>query len=171
MHSVAKLLKCRATNFSAKRGDAKHRTRNLEIPRCAIAHLRSGANAPSWNDGGRLLRRFAPRNDEEKVSVARMSEAKSGSGCRDYARDLGKQRDHNNFLPDGQITSCFPKWPVQPLLQKYFCFGPRQISSLIRAVPPQQRGVRTSRTRGGMRWTRAVRLTKCAAADGEVVWF
>jgi NAD(P)-dependent dehydrogenase (short-subunit alcohol dehydrogenase family) len=25
------------------RGDAKHRTRNLEIPRCAIAHLRSGA--------------------------------------------------------------------------------------------------------------------------------
>src|SRR3982074_3205676 len=24
------------------RGDAKHRTRNLEIPRCAIAHLRSG---------------------------------------------------------------------------------------------------------------------------------
>jgi hypothetical protein len=24
------------------RGDAKRRTRNLEIPRCAIAHLRSG---------------------------------------------------------------------------------------------------------------------------------
>src|SRR5207248_11727083 len=24
---------------------------NLEIPRCAIAHLRSGANAPSRNDG------------------------------------------------------------------------------------------------------------------------
>src|SRR5438445_8564632 len=40
------------------RGDAKHRTmvrtcapENLEIPRCAIAHLRSGANAPSRNDG------------------------------------------------------------------------------------------------------------------------
>jgi hypothetical protein len=28
----------------------KHRTRNLEIPRCAIAHLRSGAGAPSRND-------------------------------------------------------------------------------------------------------------------------
>src|SRR5471032_1996398 len=27
---------------SSFRGDAKHRTRNLEIPRCAIAHLRSG---------------------------------------------------------------------------------------------------------------------------------
>jgi hypothetical protein len=33
------------------RGDAEHRTRNLEIPRCAIAHLRSGAGAPSRNDG------------------------------------------------------------------------------------------------------------------------
>ncbi len=29
----------------------KHRARNLEIPRCAIAHLRSGATAPSRNDG------------------------------------------------------------------------------------------------------------------------
>src|SRR5476651_1490752 len=33
------------------RGDAKHRTRNLKIPQCAIAHLRSGADAPSRNDG------------------------------------------------------------------------------------------------------------------------
>src|SRR3954466_11494062 len=40
------------------RGDAKHRTRNLEIPRCAIAHLRSGANAQSRNDW-RQLRRLA----------------------------------------------------------------------------------------------------------------
>src|SRR5271156_6250922 len=38
---------------SSFRGDAKHRTRNLEIPRCAIAHLRSGADAPSRNDGVR----------------------------------------------------------------------------------------------------------------------
>src|SRR5579871_604574 len=30
------------------RGDAQHRTRNLEIPRCAIAHLRSG---PSGHPG------------------------------------------------------------------------------------------------------------------------
>src|SRR4030081_3099285 len=36
------------------RDDAQHRTRNLEIPRCATAHLRSGANAPSRNDGGSL---------------------------------------------------------------------------------------------------------------------
>src|SRR5205823_517148 len=31
-----------AKETSSFRGDAKHRTRNLEIPRCAIAHLRSG---------------------------------------------------------------------------------------------------------------------------------
>src|SRR5438046_1594605 len=36
-----------------------------------------------------------------------------------------------------QISSCFPKWLVQPLLQKYFAFGPRQISSLIRTVSSQ----------------------------------
>ena len=45
------------------------------------------------------------------------------------------------ILPDGQITSCFPKWPVQPLLQKYFASHLTQISSLIRAVPSQERGV------------------------------
>src|SRR6267142_6358317 len=40
------------------RGDAKHRTRNLEIPRCAIAHLRSGpADHPGMTESG-LLRRF-----------------------------------------------------------------------------------------------------------------
>ena len=32
------------------RDGPKDQTRNLEIPRCAIAHLRSGANAPSRND-------------------------------------------------------------------------------------------------------------------------
>src|SRR5258705_1009030 len=32
------------------RGDAKQRTRNPRIRRCAIAHLRSGASAPSRHD-------------------------------------------------------------------------------------------------------------------------
>src|SRR2546430_16488514 len=48
--------------------------------------------------------------------------------------------DRPTDCPDGQITSCFPKWLVQPLLQKYFCFGPRQITSLIRTVPSRQEG-------------------------------
>jgi hypothetical protein len=75
------------------------------------------------------------------------------------------------FLPDGQITSCFPKWPVQPLLQKYFGFGPRQISSLIRAVPPQQRGVAIVTNVGRDAVDAVVPLTEGADADGEVVWF
>src|ERR1700716_868373 len=46
------------------RGDAKHRTRNLEIPRCASAHLRSGApHHPGMTALDGLLRRSAPRND------------------------------------------------------------------------------------------------------------
>src|SRR5271167_481850 len=47
---------------SSFRGDAKHRTtmcnctsENLEIPRCTIVHLRSGAHAPSRNDGAKTL--------------------------------------------------------------------------------------------------------------------
>src|SRR5689334_6096154 len=34
---------------------AEARIRNLEIPRCAIAHLRSGSFGPSRNDGPRML--------------------------------------------------------------------------------------------------------------------
>jgi hypothetical protein len=45
------------------------------------------------------------------------------------------------IVPDGQITSCFPKCAVQPLLQKYFRSRLTQISSLIRAVLSQERGV------------------------------
>jgi len=37
-------------------------------------------------------------------------------------------------------------------------------------VSPDKRGVRTSRTRGGMRWTRAAALTNAAGADGKAVW-
>src|ERR1700676_5331170 len=50
-------LRDEAIQTPSFRGDAKHRTmmcnctsENLEIPRCAIAHLGSGANAPSRND-------------------------------------------------------------------------------------------------------------------------
>ena len=49
-------------------------------------------------------------------------------------------RRNAKTLPDGQITSCFARMPVQPLLQKYFVSGLTQISSLIRAVPSRQEG-------------------------------
>src|SRR5258707_9258931 len=75
------------------------------------------------------------------------------------------------ILPDGQITSCFPKWLVQPLLQKYFPSHLTQITSISIPSCPKRGALRTSRTRGGMRWTRAGRLTKRADADGQVVSF
>jgi hypothetical protein len=53
--------------------------------------------------------------------------------------------------PDGQITQN----PVQPLSKKYFAYPVGQISALAPPVSPDERGgSRSSRTRGGMRWTR-----------------
>src|ERR1700722_11482028 len=57
------------------RGYAKHRARNLEVPRCAIAHLRSGASARSRNDeapSARMLERKASIS-ERRTSVSRRS--------------------------------------------------------------------------------------------------
>src|SRR5450756_1885049 len=66
------------------RGDAKHRTRNLEIPRFAIAHLRSGANAPSRNDGGGYGFAFSRRDAPELCVVAlqnKRAQGKPGARC------------------------------------------------------------------------------------------
>ena len=49
-HEVRAVLLKGAGGTFCVGGDVKHRTRNLEIPRCAIARLRSGANAPSRNN-------------------------------------------------------------------------------------------------------------------------
>jgi hypothetical protein len=62
--------------------------------------------------------------------------------------------------------------PVQPFLQKNSGFRKNQITLTTRFVSSHSRGVsRSSRTRGGMRWTRTVLLTRALDADGEVVWF
>jgi len=60
-----------------------------------------------------------------------------------------------------RLISEFPKFSLPPDPNQYYTL----------AVPSHRGALRTSRTRGGMRWTRSVRLTKRAAADGEVVWF
>src|ERR1700687_1094713 len=73
-----------------------------------------------------------------------------------------------NTLPDGQITSCFPKWPVQPHLQKYFRFRPTQIRCISITVPFRQEGRRaSSRTRGGMRWTQGRQARMAIAGRDE----
>jgi hypothetical protein len=50
---------------------------------------------------------------------------------------------------------------VQPVSKKYFCFSEMQIRGISRPVPSHSRGgSRSSRTRGGMRWTRVALLTR-----------
>jgi hypothetical protein len=61
--------------------------------------------------------------------------------------------------------------PVQSLPKKYFPSPPTQITSIFATVSSHLRGgSRSSRTRGGMRWTQAMLLTRASTADGEVVW-
>ena len=61
---------------------------------------------------------------------------------------------------------------VKPRNQKYFASRLTQIRCISFPVSSHSRGVsRSSRTRGGMRWTWAARVTNGADADGEVVSF
>jgi hypothetical protein len=61
--------------------------------------------------------------------------------------------------------------PVQPLLENYFGFRLTHIRCISITSRPERGALRTSPARGGMRWTRAARVTNGADADGEVVWF
>jgi hypothetical protein len=64
--------------------------------------------------------------------------------------------ERSTDLPDG----LFGGLPVQPLSQKYSCSLLTQITFISAPSRPTQRGVsRSSRARGGMRWTQAVSLT------------
>jgi hypothetical protein len=79
--------------------------------------------------------------------------------CRDGKLNPGIWAAANQR--DGQITSDFQK-SCQAPKSKIFLFSldPNQFTDSLRPVP--QRGVRTSRTRGGMRWTLAARETNAA---------
>jgi hypothetical protein len=64
--------------------------------------------------------------------------------------DAAEQADGLCSLPDGQISG----EPVQPRRQKYSASRFAQINLRTSAVPSRKRGgSRSSRTRGGMRWT------------------
>jgi hypothetical protein len=68
------------------RGDAKHR---LEIPRCAMAHLRSGANAPSRNDNAIASKHtfaFPRRITPEPCKNPYASEGAGNAGCPMHPR-------------------------------------------------------------------------------------
>jgi hypothetical protein len=60
--------------------------------------------------------------------------------------------------------------PVQSWPQKYFDSLQTQITSLSIPFRPDGGVSRSSRTRGGMRWTLMALQTTAPKADGEVVW-
>src|SRR3981081_4778303 len=75
--------------------------------------------------------------------------------------------DEGKPVPDGQIS----EFAVKPVLRKYSACPVGQINGVTPRVSPDKRGgSRSSRTCGGMRWTRKLRLTSVAQADGEVRW-
>jgi len=134
-------------------------TRRRDGYRCAPPILRATSCAPTHPTGSR--RYLAQHRFPEVVfPIANLSnrinlicppwQIKSGHlGC-------GK------IDPTGKSLLIFRN-RVKPRNQKYFCFRLTQISSLIRAVPSHKRGgSRSSRTRGGMRWTLAARETSAA---------
>src|SRR5712671_3176364 len=100
------------------------------------------ATTPTGSTSGCGKRRNAPMSPSSTKASR-----KRWVGGSDRLRAGGSLMQRNEvrasllILPGGQITSCFPKWLVQPLLQKYFPSHLTQISSLIRTVPSQERGV------------------------------
>src|SRR5258706_8824447 len=76
----------------------------------------------------------------------------------------------NRLCPTGKSLRVFRNGCPAPFA-KIFCFASDPNQFTDRTVPSQQRGVRTSRTWGGMRWTRAADVTNGADAYGQVVSF
>jgi hypothetical protein len=96
-----------------------------------------------------LLRRAAPRNDD----VARLCAARPQCDCPTGKSLLA----HKNLSsPCGKNISLFPK--------------PKSVVVFAPSCSPQRGVSRTSRTWGGLRWTRWRRKTGGADADGKIVW-
>jgi hypothetical protein len=75
--------------------------------------------------------------------------------------------------PDGQISDALCALPVRlssPFRKNILIFRNSKSVYIHARLVPQRGGSRSSRTRGGMRWTLIAPLTNGAEADGEVVW-
>src|SRR5216684_5359949 len=79
----------------------------------------------------------------------------------------------SRYCPTGKIRPIyrFGRF-VQPLLKKYSDLQNVQGGSIFLTIPSHQRGdTRSSRSRGGLRWTPRVLQTSAPEADGQVVLF
>jgi hypothetical protein len=83
---------------------------------------------------------------------------------------MGRQRSAN-FFQRNFLKPSKPIGPSSSLLEKNrFCFS--KFCDLLSPSRLSRRGVsRSSRTLGGMRWTRRSVRRALAVADGEAVWF
>jgi hypothetical protein len=84
---------------------------------------------------------------------------------------LARKRNLATGPRQNNPTGKSPK-PCPALPRKIFRLTSRPNHRLIWLVSPDERGgSRSSRTCGGMRWTRKLRLTSAADVYGENVWF
>ena len=101
--------------------------------------------------------------------VARMSAAKSGAGVSVVP---GFRCAHPGYETAEVIcpTGCFWRDVSSPISKNISVLQHHKSPYIPpRPVPPKGRCA-TSSTRGGMRWTLTVLLTRAPDADGEVVW-
>jgi hypothetical protein len=91
----------------------------------------------------------------------------AGEASTNHEQDATVTRPRNRAAPSRQNSDLFSKfkliWVVQSLRKKYFASPQTQITSISIAVSSHMRGAsRSSRTRGGMRWTRQRRRARQA---------
>jgi hypothetical protein len=109
------------------------------------------------------------RDPRWRIEIGAFRLAMAGHGrsraLRRFARKSNLAASHAANQRDGQISKTCPA-----LGAKIFRFRRRANQWFVSARLTRQGALRTSRTRGGMRWTRKLRRTSAAEADGEVVW-
>ena len=83
-------------------------------------------------------------------------------------RDVWREDALRAFCPAMTGRKAAPGWIL--IFRNYSC-RPTQITSIFTAILSHSEGrCATSPTRGLMRWTRMVLLTRVLEADGEDVW-
>src|SRR5665213_3567572 len=91
--------------------------------------------------------------------------------CQRIWREIPPRSVTLPTLADDFAASCPSGYFAAGALQR-FCFSEYTNPPISPVIPSHKRGVsRSSWTRGGMRWTLGVLLTRALEADGKGVWF
>jgi hypothetical protein len=125
---------------------------------------RRGEDAAPQDEVGDAARTAAPQDEVLALKVLMVRSAAeprvSNHGHELRWQGLRRQTPSTRrpgcrvICPAGKISTPHQK-PVQPRFEKYFAFSETQIRGMDCVSRPDKRGVsRSSRTRGGMQWTR-----------------